>query len=645
MVQGSRSLRKGELLAILGEIFRNRETGTLVLQQGAVSKFLYAQEGNLIFAASNAPEDKFTQILIDKGKLTNDQLAMAQEKKENRTIGRTLVELGFLGSEDLLDALVNQMRKIADSVANWDTGVAAFKPGILPPNLAKLPISTPRFILDTALVVEDREWAADGLGKLEDVLDMAEPDRDMARTLTLSPEETRVLENIDGKKNAREICLGSDVNLFTGVRFLIGLHELGWVALEPTLVPAPPPAQTPASPLPPPKATKEAVDLSFLDKVTPAPVPPPAPGSAEKEPIPPPPFEVKEVPTLPPKPPFLFEGEEPATAFTPVNLAAPPPPPAPPEVKPKPEPRAERPPIEMASPDLLSPLDDEEEEAQQPEPPSDRPQVPLPSFLQGGEEEEEEEPPRRFSWGLIAVLASVLVVLGGVVAFTAWFLFLRQSPFVPVQTQTGPKKPIHAANSTIPSKPGVPKPPANAAANAPVVTPPANTVAPPPSNTVVPPPSNTVAPPSNTAKPPVTTPANTAPPKVPANGVPPPPPKKPETPPAKPETPAVGGDARALLEKGQFAEAASVYQAEMQKKRGGFTINIEIACQPETVSKGFAAAGSSTDFMILPYNLKGRSCYRVIWGYYPDKASADAAFQSLPSFFKQGASPQVAPWR
>lgn len=262
MAQGTRSLRRGELLAILGEIYRDKETGTLVLQQGQVSKFLYAQEGNLIFAASNSPEDKFTQILIDQGKLTNEQLAMAQEKKENRTIGRTLVELGFLASEDLLDALVSQMRKIATSVLNWETGFAAFKPGILPPNLAKLPISTPRFVVDTALSLADREWAAASLGRLEIPIQMDDIHRDAAKGLNATANELRILGLVDGNRTARQICLDADVNIFDGVRFLIGLYYLGWISLEQAVVAAPAPG----------KAAKAPVDLSFLDKV--APVPP-----------------------------------------------------------------------------------------------------------------------------------------------------------------------------------------------------------------------------------------------------------------------------------------------------------------------------------------------------------------------------------
>jgi septal ring-binding cell division protein DamX len=234
---------------------------------------------------------------------------------------------------------------------------------------------------------------------------------------------------------------------------------------------------------------------------------------------------------------------------------------------------------------------------------------------------EADKPKRGFSWGLVAVSGIGVLAIGAVAVFAVWYLFLRQSPYVQNPPGPGPKKPGPSANQTSPDKPPVPKPPANV----PVVTPPANTAAPPKE-------------PANTVQPVVTPPANaTTPPKEPANTT--------VTPPKEPEPPAPAGDARDLLDQGRYAEAARAFQDEMRSKRGGFTINVEVACQPDTLAKGLAAAGGHRDFMILPYNLKGRSCYRVIWGHYPDKASAEEAMRDLPAFFKAGASPQVAPWK
>lgn len=608
MAQGTRSLRRGELLAILGEIYRDKETGTLVLQQGQVSKFLYAQEGNLIFAASNSPEDKFTQILIDQGKLTNEQLAMAQDKKENRTIGRTLVELGFLASEDLLDALVSQMRKIASSVLNWESGFAAFKPGILPPNLAKLPIATPRFIVDTALTLADREWAAASLGRLEIPIQMDESHREMAKGLNPTADEMRLLGTIDGNRTARQICLDADVNLFDGVRFLIGLYYLGWIVLEQAVVAAPAPSK--------PKGT---VDLSFLDKVAPA---PPAAAHPVGE-VPVTPQRIQAPPRAPgaPEPsnlPFDTGTAQEELKTTPEPL---PPPPAPPAEPPAPRAPEEEPvdfvPPSLAEPvsrpDLLPPLG-EEEEGEEEALPLEKPAVKPLTFTA-------LQRPEPKPWGMILGILAGVVVLGAALAVAGWWFFLRPKP----QPVPPPRPPV--AKPAEP-KPAEPKPgpapgpaPANQPANSPVLH----------------------LPPSTGVKPPV------AKPPEPKPVEPKPGPTAPKPPEPRPEPAAAGAasldEGRRLLEGGQYRQAAQTFQRAMSSKRGGFTINVEVACQDETVAKGLAAAGSDPAFIILPYSLKGRPCYRVIWGHYPDRASAEEAMRGLPEFFKHGASPQIAAWK
>jgi septal ring-binding cell division protein DamX len=59
-----------------------------------------------------------------------------------------------------------------------------------------------------------------------------------------------------------------------------------------------------------------------------------------------------------------------------------------------------------------------------------------------------------------------------------------------------------------------------------------------------------------------------------------------------------------------------------------------IACEKETVQKGFAESGNSKDFIIFPHNFKGRSCFRIIWGYYPAKQDAENAYKGLPAMFR-----------
>ncbi|MGC8723316.1 MAG: DUF4388 domain-containing protein [Acidobacteriota bacterium] len=598
MVQAARSLKVGELLTILGEIYQGKETGTLVLQRDAISKFLYAQDGQIIFAASNAPEDKFTQILIDKGKLSEEQLELATEKKEGRTIGRTLVELGFLASEDLLDALVEQMRRVASSAAAWESGTSVFKPGVLPPNLARLPVSTPRFIVDTALSIPSREWVSQGLGQLSATLQMSPAEREAAAGILPTPAELHILEQVDGRRSAREVCDAANVDLFTGARFLMGLACLGLLHIQQAIAP------TPKG-----KAPVETMDLSFLESMDEGAAAEP-PGAPDGQPV------------QPPAPP----DEERAALFQPLPFESSPPPagpgrpreeafavPAPPaEIEPQTAANWAVPPLQSAG--------------TAPTPPA------MDSLIFNAAPRRRKN--RRWLWIAAAV---VVVLLAGASVWYAFF-FSAGGEYVAMQPEVSPTKtrrPRPATPQPPPlSQPAAPSP-AKGSGAASAESPAAAPVTKPAPAPVT---SGTKGEASRAEAP---KPAPVAPAARPAIPKPSPPAEK-TAPPIS--SPASLQQARKLLKEGRFPEAAQAFQRALAPVRGGYTIQVEVACQPETIQKGLAAAGSSDDYRILPYDLHGRSCFEVIWGHYPDRESADAALKAMPSFFLQASSPRVAPW-
>jgi hypothetical protein len=209
----------------------------------------------------------------------------------------------------------------------------------------------------------------------------------------------------------------------------------------------------------------------------------------------------------------------------------------------------------------------------------------------------------------------------GVVLATvaAWYFFLR-SP-----ASTAPK----AASSTPPTT--VAPPPA---LSAPV------TVAAEPTS-AAPPTTVAVAPTPALTPPPV---APTAAPTVAPTAAPTPTPRPLPTAPAKP-TPvppapaASAGDARGLLQRGALPEAARAFAAAYAPTaQGRFSLQVLTACAPDTVQKAVEAVGVDQLF-ILPVNFKGRDCYRLCWGVYGDRPSAEAAISQVPGYFRQGGAP------
>jgi hypothetical protein len=124
-----------------------------------------------------------------------------------------------------------------------------------------------------------------------------------------------------------------------------------------------------------------------------------------------------------------------------------------------------------------------------------------------------------------------------------------------------------------------------------------------------------------------------------------PPGRKLATPPPTPApTLSLLDQARNALRSGSYDVAARDFAAHLQHAPAGTaTIQLLVACSKDTVQKAMSEVGSA-ELFIVPVNYKGRDCYRMAWGVYPDAARAASAVRSLPEYFKRGgATPRVMP--
>ena len=519
------------------------------------------------------------------------------------------------------------MRKIARSAVQWDEGLAVFKAGVLPNNIARLPILTPRFVADTALSIDDRNWVATTLGRMETPLVISAAEREVARALPATTEELRLLEQIDGKLNAREVSERAGVDAFYGARFLLALTHLGLLHLVQGFAPAP------SS-----KAPTEPLDLSFLDEIAPSQAAPAAPA-------PPPTPAAPAPPAAQPRP-----NELPPTPFVPISFE-----PTPPEAEAAETPAA--PSVKQGLPFDLQPPPPPPVQFLPPEPESATPRKPLPATRARARSETLPPPdgpvattaadddqvlfedigmrPAR-PYGKILGIAAVVLAVVAIGAGAVWYFFLRPTEVIPLQpapAASALKKPRAAQPAqTPPAQAESPSPGTAPAATAPTSVPAAPAQSPAPVKVAE-------TQPETAAKP---APAPTQPSPAPAKPAPSPTPVSPAVKPQPTPAPA-SGQGHQLLAAGKYPEAASAFFGDWAKSNAGFTVEIEVACQADTVAKGAAAAGGSSEYAILPFDLKGRSCYLVVWGVYADKAAADAALKALPPFFQTAAQPKVIP--
>jgi len=91
---------------------------------------------------------------------------------------------------------------------------------------------------------------------------------------------------------------------------------------------------------------------------------------------------------------------------------------------------------------------------------------------------------------------------------------------------------------------------------------------------------------------------------------------------------------RERLLAGDYRAAARHFGKQVSEGPGGYTVQLLMACQDDTVRRAVENGRSSPELFILSTTFQGRSCYRVYWGRYPSqKRAQEAMLRDIPSAF------------
>ncbi|MBI1752477.1 MAG: hypothetical protein HY014_06525 [Acidobacteria bacterium] len=239
---------------------RARATGLWRLGQ-ELNRTVFLENGDIVFAASTHPLDRLTHLLVERGKITQAQLDYAMASlNPAMSIGKNLIEMGFITQRDLLDVARAQVERVVwASMANTDQ-TPVFDEKDLDATTVRLPFDTAAMLLSGVLNLVDRERVLEELGPLNQVV-VLEGRRH--QELSLPPDLAKLPSMLDGSRTLMELSRETAVEPFRLGAFVLFLREMGWArlhelppldrrALELALEPPEPTQTTPALPEPAP---------------------------------------------------------------------------------------------------------------------------------------------------------------------------------------------------------------------------------------------------------------------------------------------------------------------------------------------------------------------------------------------------------
>jgi len=604
------------LLALQDLFRRYREKATGVWTLGKdPGRTIYIDYGDTVFAQSTHAQDRLTYILVERGKLTQAQMDYALGNlKPGLSIGKNLIEMGFITQRDLLEVAKAQVERIVRGGLTAPDQAPVFEARELDANVVRLPMNTAQLFLAGTLSLQDREGLLELLGPLNQVVVLQ--GRSL-QDLTLPADLAKLPPLLDGTHTLLELSRESMAEPLRLGAFALFLREMGWarlhemppldrhaldLALSPESEPLSPPLAEPFPETVPSlfstiqEAARPTTNLEHLSQsldADPSPretvlassgpveplqlpdrfeIPDPLPESAGAGDWPEDPFPVQPEPGYPPTPAMPIQQVPEDVADSPVQLRVPLEDPEGTDLG-----VAGAPPLDLSHP--------------------------APKAAPG----------KGLRRTLVVILLLVCCGAGGYL----WATRFRKKGGLPSAADSRPP----AVPAPVPAQPA---PPVQAVTLPGVAVPPpapAPRVPPVPAATATPAPAVAVA---------AVTPVVHAAPVAAAAAVP--------IPAAKASGPVPTSLSARLgaLEQGDLDLAVRQGRRLVREiPPGHCTLRLEIACQGDTIRRVVELfKGRQPDLFLLPMPMRyGRGCYQVLFGRFPTPQAAERALKRLPASF------------
>jgi hypothetical protein len=219
------------LLALQDLFRRHREKATGLWKLGQEpGRTVYMESGDVVFASSTHLTDRLTYLLVERGKLTQGQLDYAMANlKPGLSIGKNLIEMGYITQRDLLDVARLQVERIVLGALETPDEMPVFQARELDASVVRLPMDTPKLLMTCLLELKDRERLLELLGPLNQVVVLQSR---RIHELALPPDLAKLPPLLDGTHTLLELSRESLAEPLRLGIFALFLREIGWARLH-----------------------------------------------------------------------------------------------------------------------------------------------------------------------------------------------------------------------------------------------------------------------------------------------------------------------------------------------------------------------------------------------------------------------------
>ena len=220
------------LVRILVSLNRNRKTGILTVSPSSVTKNIYLNMGDVIFASSTYEDDRLGEMLLKAGKITVDQYdkAVVLLKSTGKRLGAILVELGYLTPKEIFWGLKYQVNEIIQSMFLMEDAAYEFREGAIPAQeVISLKMSMGNLIYAGVNRIINWTRIRNEMPDTASVFKLTDDPLSLFQDIELSSQDKKILSLIDGRKTIKEVIDCSWMGSFEALKILYVLWSIGMI--------------------------------------------------------------------------------------------------------------------------------------------------------------------------------------------------------------------------------------------------------------------------------------------------------------------------------------------------------------------------------------------------------------------------------
>ncbi len=219
---------------VLKRIALEERSGDLQVISGRIIKTVYFDRGFVVFAASNLKRDRLGESLIEAGRISRREFAMASElmKTSRRKFGQALVQAGLMSEEELGRQVATQVNRVLFSLFKVRNGIYSFdeRPTIIPVELM-VSLSIYRILLDGIRRMTDDDLILRNLPPMKTRLHVSTRPPFTMSFDGLNPAERDVLRAAAKGASLRSILATVSHDRGATLRACYGLYSAGLLAM------------------------------------------------------------------------------------------------------------------------------------------------------------------------------------------------------------------------------------------------------------------------------------------------------------------------------------------------------------------------------------------------------------------------------